>query len=73
MVSSEFESRIKWNYLLSAKETEHYFFLINKSNEKYTLPKRAFEDSEQIIGFKNLLFETFGEKADLKKTKLGLK
>ena len=70
-----FATYIDWTYFQLAKETSNYFVLFMKDGHRNLIPKRAFENYEQISNFKNLLREKLGDEAYLKKTKekLGLK
>jgi hypothetical protein len=71
----EFSSSIDWKYFGEIRETGKYFFLKMKNGQKLMLPKNAFADAEQLVGFKDLVQAKLGKQAFLKKSKenLGLK
>lgn len=70
-----FATRIDWTYFHLAKETSNYFVLFMKDGNKNLIPKRSFENYEQISNFKNLLRAKLGTEVYLEKPKerLGLK
>lgn len=69
-----FSTETDWSWFHRARETRDYFFLYDRNNQAYLLPKRFF-DAEQIENFRNLLRSKLGSEAYLKKTteKLELK
>jgi hypothetical protein len=69
VITKFFKSQIDWSYFSSVKETANYFFLPMKGGESHLIPKRFFQDYEQIADFRNLLHVKFGEKAYLKNQK----
>ena len=73
--AKSFNTQIDWTYFINAKETKNNFILAMKDGQNNFLPKRFFQDYEQIADFKNLLRSKLGERASLKKSKenLGLK
>jgi hypothetical protein len=75
LITKYFSSWIDWSYFQFVKENGDYFVLFMKDGNRTLIPKRFFQDYEQISDFKNLLRSKFGEKAQLRKPKekLGLK
>lgn len=69
-----FKSRFDWAYLSRVEETGSYY-LLSTQDGKSLLPKRSFQNYEQIAAFQNLLRSKLNEEARFKKTKenLGLK
>ena len=74
VITKGFRAEMDWSWFRRARETGSYFFLYNRSNQMYFLPKRFF-DAEQIKNFRHLLRSKLSGEADLKETtkKLELK
>lgn len=57
----------KWETVREAIETRHNFLLFIADRLMYVLPKRCFNDENQISSFKELLRHRLGARAKLKK------
>jgi hypothetical protein len=57
----------KWETLREAIETKHNFLLFIADRQMYVLPKRCFNDDDQIRSFKELLRRRLESHAKLKK------
>jgi hypothetical protein len=54
---------VNWELLFQAVETKHNFLIFIARNLMYTIPKRCFQDSQQIEEFRELIREHLAEKA----------
>lgn len=55
-----------WNNILRAHETNNSFLLFISRNQIYIIPRRCFQDVEQIARFKQMLISRLGSKAEIK-------
>jgi hypothetical protein len=55
-----------WTNLYQAHETNHSFLVFIARNLMYTIPKRCFNDSQQMTAFRSLLKSRLTERAKLK-------
>lgn len=61
-----------WDNIREAFETGQNFLLFISNNQMYTIPKRCFQDEEEMALFRHLLTEMLGSKAKLKRKKIPL-
>jgi YcxB-like protein len=59
-------SRTGWDIFREAFETKHNFILFISLNQMYIIPKRCFQQDNQIEQFKAILKDKLGAKAKLK-------
>lgn len=55
-----------WVNIYQAVETKHNFLIFISRNQMFTIPKRCFDDQQQIKTFRNLLQHQLPEKTKLK-------
>jgi len=58
--------KVAWETLQKIRELKDYFLFYPQKNVFYIIPKRFFVDENQLLDFRNLVKEKFGDKAKLK-------
>jgi hypothetical protein len=64
--ASSSSGHTSWENLYVAHETKTNFLLFISKNMMYTIPKRCFNDADDIVSFKDLLRSQLSSKAKLK-------
>jgi hypothetical protein len=62
-VAPSSSGHVEWELLFQAVETKHNFLIFIARNLMYTIPKRCFQDSDQMADFRQLLRDHLAERA----------
>lgn len=66
LVAESSSGQTAWSNIVNAFETKHNFLLFVSRSIMQIIPKRCFQDSEQIAEFKQMLVSNLDSKAKLK-------
>jgi hypothetical protein len=62
---SLFDTKLKWDAFIKARETKHFFLLYISSRAAHFIPKSAFKSTSDLHSVRSLIMEKLGSNARL--------